>query len=291
MTPPPSSDPTGILRDNLASEAGLRLDAIQPVSGGDIARAYRLRLQDGRLLFAKLMPGMPAGMAPAEAEGLRLLAQGGCRVPEVVAVWPGGLVLDWIERGPATTAYQEALGRGLAAQHRITRPTFGGSDSFLGPTPQPSPATDDAVAFWRDHRLGHMQRLLREAHVLTPVQDASLDALRSDLGRWLHVPGERPALVHGDLWGGNTMPGPRGEPFVFDPAVAFSLREADLAMAALFGGFGDRFWSAYEEAFPLPPGAADRRPLLQLYHLLHHALLFGGGYLRQAMDIVHRFVG
>jgi fructosamine-3-kinase len=101
-----------------------------------------------------------------------------------------------------------------------------------------------------------------------------------------HVP--EPALLHGDLWGGNWAVDELGQPVVFDPAVYFGDRETDLAMTRLFGGFDAEFYAAYERAWPLPVGWPDRLPAYQLYHVLNHLNLFGGGYLGQANSLLEQ---
>ena len=52
-------------------------------------------------------------------------------------------------------------------------------------------------------------------------------------------------------------------------------------MTELFGGFPQAFYHAYGEVFPLPEGYGRRKHLYNLYHLLNHLNLFGGGYLAQ----------
>ena len=77
---------------------------------------------------------------------------------------------------------------------------------------------------------------------------------------------------------------------IFDPAVYYGDREADLAMTELFGGFPARFYDAYNEAFPLPAGYETRRHFYNLYHLLNHLNIFGAGYLAQVertLDLLH----
>jgi fructosamine-3-kinase len=100
--------------------------------------------------------------------------------------------------------------------------------------------------------------------------------------------GHRPSasLLHGDLWAGNAAQITGGEPVIFDPAVYYGDREVDLAMTRLFGGFPSEFYFAYESAWPLDPGSRERRDLYNLYHVLNHLNLFGGGYLRQAVGMI-----
>ena len=76
---------------------------------------------------------------------------------------------------------------------------------------------------------------------------------------------------------------------IFDPAVYYGDREADLAMTELFGGFPSGFYAAYNESMPLDPGYGVRKTLYNLYHVLNHFNLFGGGYASQAqrmMDVL-----
>jgi protein-ribulosamine 3-kinase len=267
------------------------VDVGRRVTGGDINDAYRVETRD-RTLFVKTSDRYPKGMYSAEAAGLAALgdAPGGCRVPAVVAVSesPPILALEWIEPGAGSRSYSEALGRAFAAQHRVQRDTFGfDGDNFIGRTPQINPDESDWVTFFRDHRIGFQQELLRERGMGS--LDGPLDALRARMDEWL-VMDEPPALLHGDLWGGNAMAGPGGEPVIYDPAVYFGSREADMAMTELFGGFDGAFYAAYEEAYPLHPGYRERRDLYNLYHILNHANLFGSGYLGQAQSIVRRYL-
>ena len=94
------------------------------------------------------------------------------------------------------------------------------------------------------------------------------------------------SLLHGDLWGGNWGVDVSGEPVLFDPAVYYGDREADLAMTELFGGFSREFYAAYRQAWPLDAGYSTRKKLYNLYHVLNHFNLFGGGYLSQAQGMI-----
>jgi protein-ribulosamine 3-kinase len=102
--------------------------------------------------------------------------------------------------------------------------------------------------------------------------------------------GHQPAasLTHGDLWSGNYLPTAEG-PALVDPACAYADRETDLALMAMFGGFSERVWAAYQEAWPLPDGWQQRQPLYQLYHYLNHHYLFGGGYGAQALALARSY--
>ena len=264
------------------------------VSGGSINDAVRGTTASGRPLFIKSNRRSIAGMFAAEAAGLAALraAPGGCRIPEVIGVHESALVLEWIEAGPETAQSQAELGRGLAAQHRVTRPEcgFDAGDNFIGSTAQFNPNEADWITFFRDHRLGFQKRLLQDNGRGSDALLLALDRLSERLDDLLRVDDEAHALLHGDLWGGNKMTDSAGAPVLIDPAVYFGCREADVAMTQLFGGFSPRFYSAYNEAFPPAPGYSERRDIYNLYHVLNHANLFGGGYAAQALSIAQRYV-
>lgn len=280
------------LEGRLAEALGEPVTLLGPVPGGDIAVALRARTAAGRDLFVKTARGAGA-MFPAEARGLRALAAtGGCAVPEVVAVGQGFLALAWVEQGRRDGRWGEALGRGLARQHRATAPEWGfDEDNFIGATPQENGWAATWIELFRDRRLGAMQRRLEQAGRCPASLSRRLDRLRGRLGEWLDLPDERPALLHGDLWSGNALAAADGAPVLVDPAVYFGCREADLAMMELFGGFPRDAFAAYREAWPLAPGYDERRDLYNLYHVLNHALLFGGSYAGSADRTCARYVG
>ena len=231
-------------------------------------------------------------MFEAEAAGLaELAAPGAIRVPAPICWGLAGrrsfLVLEHLALGGPTRG--AAAGRQLATLHRTTTPTFGWSrDNFIGSTPQPNPQTPDWVAFWRDQRLGFQLELAARNGYARDLQRTG-ERLRADLGTLLnHRP--RPALLHGDLWGGNLGWLPDGAPVIYDPAVYYGDREAELAMTELFGGFGSDFYAAYREAWPLDPGYPVRKTLYNLYHILNHLNLFGAGYLGQARGMIDRLL-
>jgi fructosamine-3-kinase len=209
-------------------------------------------------------------MYDAEAAGLAWL-RGPLRVPSVVASGPSFLALEWLDIGSKSRGFDTALGRGLAALHRLGAPTFGlDRDNFLATLPQDNTPASDGVEFWIERRL---RPLARRANL---GLDAQLDALRARPDRF--GPAEPPARLHGDLWWGNVI-ATGGAPAIIDPAVYGGHREIDLAMMRLFGGFGQRCFDAYHEAHPLAPGHRERIALYQLYPLLVHVNLFGGGYV------------
>ena len=281
----------GELNRRLSQLFGQNVTVDGSVTGGCINEAWRAST-DGGSVFVKTHAHAPPGMFLAEADGLRELSRAGCRVPEVLAVAEDALILEWIQPGQMVPAVQEAMGRGLAAQHRITAPLsgFDGGHNYIGTTRQPNEPASDPLTFFRDQRLGFQQDLLRRRGRLTTALDVALTRVRDRLGSWLDA-AQPCSLLHGDLWGGNAMASMAGEPVLFDPAVYYGFREADLAMTTLFGGFSARFYEAYSEVYPLPAGHEERRDLFNLYHVLNHHNLFGGGYGAQALEMARAYAG
>ena len=259
----------------LAAAVGARVAKAEPVSGGDINDAYRVRLDDARVLFVKTHAQAPAGMFEAEARGLAWLRGSPLRVPDVIAAGEAFLALAWLDVGSKGRGFDEALGRGLATLHRTGAPAFGlDQPSFLATLPQDNTPATDGVAFWIEQRVRPLAaRAIRAGHM--PDVHAQLDALRARPDRF--GPAEPPARLHGDLWWGNVV-AVDGAPVIIDPAVYGGHREVDLAMLALFGGVSPALVAAYEEVWPLAAGWRDRVALWQLYPLAAHAVLFGGGY-------------
>ena len=278
----------------LAAATGSPVADSAPVSGGSINRALRATLADGRRIFVKHHPDAPAGSYRAEADGLGWLRDAGAlRTPAVVAVGeapgPRFLALEWIARGDGGPAAQEAFGRGLAALHLAGAHAFGlDRDNAIGGLPQANSACDTWPEFYGRHRLTAMARQAVDDGALPAAFMERIDRLRLRLPE-LCGPPEPPARLHGDLWSGNAMIDAEGGPAVVDPAVYGGHREIDLAMMRLFGGFPERVFSAYDEVHPRAAGHRERVELFQLYPVLVHVRLFGGGYARQAEGIVSRY--
>ena len=284
----------------LAANAGRRVQvrSRRSVSGGSIYDTGLWQLADGRTVFVKTGDAVDSSVFAREAEGLRALeATGALRVPEVLAVGaptpgqPAFLVLEAIVEGRRGPRFFEDFGSALAALHRAPAASAGPAgepfglahDNHLGATPQPNPWTQDWVEFWRHQRLGHQLDLARRRGLSDPTLDRLGDRLLDRLDDLLAEPDEPAALLHGDLWGGNYLADDAGQAVLIDPAVYYGRREADLAMTRLFGGFTPRFYAAYEEAWPLAPGSETRLTVYELYHLLNHLNLFGGGYRGQCL--------
>jgi protein-ribulosamine 3-kinase len=285
-----------LLARALGAATGLNVAAApeRAVAGGSINAAYRWPAAD-HVLCVKVAPRAALPAFEAEADGLAELAAAQVlRVPRVLARGEVGdhayLALEWLESRPPTAAAERRLGERLAALHAVTAPRFGWKrDNTIGRTPQCNDWAANWCDFFREHRLRPQLALAQRQGFGCELEACGaqlLEALPALLAG--HHPDA--SLLHGDLWGGNWLTTLAGEPALFDPAVYYGDRETDLAMTRLFGGFGHAFYEAYQALAPLPAGAAERADLYNLYHVLNHANLFGGGYARQARALIERLL-
>ena len=260
---------------------GTAVVATTPVAGGDICTSTRLRLSDGTSALVKTRPGAPADFFAAEARGLRWLAEaeGGVAVPRVLAAEEDCLILAWVEPGRPTAEAASRLGRELAATHQAGAHRFGADqDGYIGTLPLPNRTAPTWPEFFATRRILPYLKLARDRGAVSAQDVASVEQV---VGRITELagPDEPPARLHGDLWSGNVLWGQDDRAWLVDPATYGGHRESDLAMLALFGlSQLERVLDAYREAAPLADGWEERVPLHQLFPLLVHAALFGGGY-------------
>ncbi|MDH3219534.1 MAG: fructosamine kinase family protein [Gammaproteobacteria bacterium] len=259
-----------------------------PARGGDINRSVVLELGEHRI-FVKTNRAQLLPMFEAERAGLDAIRRSATiRVP--------GVYMTGVESGLAFIALEfidfsgrpdpARLACALAAMHSNFEDRFGFEcDNTIGSTPQPNPLSDDWIEFWRLHRLGYQLELARQNGFGSRLVDAGY-RLAENLGGFFDDYQARPSLLHGDLWSGNQATDAAGNPVIFDPACYYGDHEADLAMMELFGHPGDRFFDVYREHFPIDAGYGLRRELYNLYHVLNHANLFGGGYAAQALRMI-----
>jgi fructosamine-3-kinase len=267
-------------------------DSARPISGGCINRAWRLDATD-QTLFVKTNAIHYQHMFEAEAAGLEEIQRAqALRVPLVIAhgaadetAW---LALEWIERGQPDNSTEQALGELLATMHRYRAARHGWHrNNTIGSTTQINTECDDWVSFYAENRLRFQIDLAVSNGYARDLSNSGyrlIDAVADFFQTYTPVS----SLLHGDLWAGNWSADVHGRPYVYDPAVYFGDREADIAMTRLFGGFGNRFYDAYHASWPMDDGWQSREPLYQLYHILNHLNLFGGGYLGQARALIDR---
>jgi len=282
------------LRAALEERFGMRVTGSKRLGGGDINDAFEVSLADGTSVFVKTNPNPPRAMFDAEARGLRWLAEAGAiRVPRIIAVsdeQPAYLALELLVPARRRENFDEELGRSLAALHAFGAPSFGlDHDNFIGRLRQSNASAEDWASFYWVSRLEPQLRLATDRGLVDAPTRARFDRLRRSLPERVG-PAEPPSRLHGDLWGGNLHIDAAGRPCLIDPAVYGGHREVDLAMMRLFGGFAERVFAAYEEAWPMAPGASARVPLYQLYPLLVHVNLFGGSYVSSVMSALDQCV-
>jgi protein-ribulosamine 3-kinase len=280
------------LSDRIGLETGrhFHFAAAHPLGGGDINSAYRLQGSD-RSYFVKLNRRELADMFASEFAGLEEIAEtGAVCVPKPVAYGEAGsqafLVLEYLEFGVSNHQAQRLLGQQLAELHRQKQPYFGWHrDNTIGSTPQINMRSEDWIAFWRERRLGFQLQLAGRNGYVGRLQTQG-ELLCSALNGLFDGYRPQPSLLHGDLWAGNSATDKQGRPVIFDPACYYGDREADIAMTELFGGYSKDFYQAYNDSWLLDPGYPIRKTLYNLYHILNHLNLFGGGYQRQAENMI-----
>ena len=284
------------LRRALGEACGSAVLSHRRVGGGCINEGWSAELADGRRLFVKTRQEVGPGEYASEAAGLRWLAEpGAVRVPEVVAVAdeaePRFLALRWIDGGSLSADGAEQLGRGLAMLHAT------GADGFGAPLPLrissielPNDPLPGWPEFYAERRLRPLARRARDEGSLSARGADAVERVCERLED-LAGPPEPPARLHGDLWGGNVMADASGQGWLIDPLAYAGHREVDLAMLRLFGAPSPRILAAYAEAHPLADGHEERVQLWQLFPLLVHAVLFGGGYGSQVERAALRYAG
>jgi len=265
----------------------------QRVGGGSVNQAWRIDTSIG-VFFLKANSAfdMP-GIFEAEARGLERLRQTNTlRIPQVVLQSSVGdysfLLLEFMSAAPPDQRHCRAFGEKLAALHRTTWKAFGLDHSnYISSIRQSNAPRGDWSSFFVEERLEPLVREGVDSALLPQNSVKSFDRLYRKLSQF--YPEEPPALLHGDLWYGNYIRLANGETVLIDPAISLGHREVDLAMTRLFGGFGDEFYSGYQEVYPLTSGWEERVALWNLYPLLVHVKLFGAEYVQQLLDSLHCF--
>lgn len=262
------------------------------VSGGCINQGYQVSSKN-RTYFVKLNDVSQVDMFAAEALGLKqMYATKTITVPQPICWGTAAnysyLVLQWLDLGVGSNQSWTEMGRQLAAMHRVgTSKDFGWSrNNTIGSTPQINTWMDNWADFFAEQRIGYQLKLAKRRGGNFPEQNRVVDAVRNKLAE--RQP--QASLVHGDLWSGNAAITSDGAPIILDPATYYGDRETDLAMTELFGGFPTAFYQGYNEAWSLDSGYRQRKSIYNLYHVLNHFNLFGGGYASQAQTIIQRLI-
>ena len=269
-----------------------KISSQQEINGGCINSAYRI--SDGATdWFVKTNKSSLVDMFASEADSLNEMAES-----NTIKV-PRALCYDRVERHSYLvmeylplngSADMEKFAHQLADMHRITSPTFGWHrDNVIGATTQINNKKNDWIDFWREQRLGFQLELAQKngcGRELVKQGERLIDCLEEFFGDYQ----PQASMLHGDLWSGNYAALQNTTPVIFDPAFYYGDRETDIAMTTLFGGFSQQFYQAYNDAWPLDSGYQQRKELYNVYHIINHFNLFGGGYEMQAVSMLHRLL-
>jgi len=289
------SFPTALFIDTIADAVGsvVEIKSIHSVSGGSINDSFHVVSNKGSFFVKSNQSKKFPEMFVREADGLRQLEKQ-CPgfTPQVVGLSDDGiqqiLILDWIENIIPNEKSWLALGSKLAVTHQLTASQFGLlQNNFMGSVPQINTPTNNFTEFFINCRL----QPLVEATINQGLMPSEFSLKFDELFRQFNtlIPEELPSLIHGDLWSGNVIFNKAGTPKILDPAIAYSHREADIAMTTLFGGFHESFYEAYNAIFPLEPNWKKRTSLFNLYPLLIHLKLFGHSYLGDIRCILEKY--
>ena len=267
----------------------------QSMAGGSINSAFVLTDENGNKYFVKTNRVGQESMFEAEARGLEEMASShSIKVPAAICFGDDGkqsyIVLEYLDM--SGRADQVVLGEQLAAMHRVTSPQFGWEiDNTIGATHQPNKKMDNWLDFWREQRLGFQLKLAVENGYGGELQSLG-EKLLVEMPKLFVGREIKPSMLHGDLWGGNVAGLNDGlkdsTPVIFDPAFYYGDRESDLAMTYVFGGFAPDFYASYQNAFPLDEGFPVRKTFYNIYHIINHLNMFGGGYHGQAINMLEQ---
>jgi protein-ribulosamine 3-kinase len=276
------------------TQRSFKINQVDSEGGGCINDSYRVA--DGhRCFFVKLNAANQYSMFEAEAAGLNeIIKSQSIRAPEPLCwgknddyAW---IVLEYISINNSSRNNAAIMGSKLAAMHRFSATQFGWTNNnTIGSTPQINTPSSDWVEFWRANRLGYQLKLAANNGYTGKLQRLG-EQLAGELDKFFIGVSPVASLLHGDLWRGNYGFTQNGQPIIFDPAVYYGDRETDIAMTELFGGFPAAFYAAYRHAYPLDSGYNTRKTLYNLYHIINHLNLFGGGYLRQAEQMTEKLL-
>jgi fructosamine-3-kinase len=263
-------------------------------SGGCINPGGRLVTSSGNYFLKWNDAQRFPGMFEAEKKGLFLLSAADViKIPSVSLMGEAGgfqfILLEFIDAKRKSSTYWQALGTQLARLHRNSAASYGlDHDNYIGSLRQKNKTHADWLEFFIEERLSRQLQVARDNDRITKEVVVHFENLFKKLPQLLTS--EAPALLHGDLWSGNLITGESGEPVLIDPAVYYGHRECEIAFTGLFGGFSPEFYQSYDESFPLQQGYRQRFEIYNLYPLMVHVNLFGGGYLGQVVSILRQFV-
>lgn len=280
-----------MISEGVEAHLGERLRSARPLEGGCIGEVYRLELEDGTPLVAKVDREAEANLE-REAYMLRYLREkSDLPVPEVYHGSETLLLMQFIE---GTNSFSDEAERHaaelVAGLHGITADSYGHErDTLIGSLNQPNPLTKNWTDFFREERLLYIGRVAYEAGRLPSEDRARVERLAERLEDLISEPNP-PALIHGDVWSGNVLAKDGRITAFLDPALYHADPEMELSFISLFNSFGDAFFERYAEIRSIRAEFFEtRRDLYSLFPLLVHVYYFGGGYLDSVRSTLSRF--
>jgi fructosamine-3-kinase len=279
------------IQQQIETLIGQPVQRLQPLSGGCIGDVYRVWLPDKTSIVAKVADGEGVKL-DIEGYMLRYLKEHSrLPVPNVLYSSETLLLIEFIEGdSQLNDLAQRHAAELLADLHSIQGEFFGHErDTLIGSLPQPNPPTVSWIEFFRDHRLLYMAHEAAQSGRLPENLLKRLEKFSEHLNQWLLEP-EYPSLIHGDVWTTNILAAKGRVTGFLDPAIYYAHPEIELAFSTLFNTFGSEFFTRYHELRPIPPGFLEtRRDIYNLYPLLVHVRLFGGGYVGSVERILRQF--
>lgn len=281
---------------NYSEQYGAKIKIISSFSlgGGCINHALKLETNCGAF-FLKWNDSGAHDLFVREAESLNELYKSNNEfllfpkplLSKEIDDTPGYLLTDYLQPGNSKNC-DEKIGRGLAQLHRVTSAEYGFfHHNYCGETLQNNTFKANWFDFYVENRVGHLVGLIEEYRTWGESDQLLFEQFVENV-EWMFNYESKPSLIHGDLWSGNYMDTNNGPAFI-DPAASYCDREFEMGIMTMFGGFSQRVFDAYNEAFPLDDGWRERNLIYQLYHVLNHYLIFGGGYKQQAINIMSRY--
>lgn len=267
----------------------------QPIFGGDINEACLLNYGEKKFFVKTNSARKYPQMFEMEAKGLEILAQKtNFEIPTVLAAGEyddiGYLLLEYIKQGDKKSNFWYSFGEALAGMHGESAKHFGlDHHNYIGKLHQSNNYQNSWPEFFAKERVEPQFEMAFNNGYFQSADSKLVERFLAQTEKL--IPAEKPALVHGDLWNGNFLNSPTGHPVLIDPAIYYGHREMDIAMMHLFGGFTDELFQKYQELMPLEQGWKERLEFHNIYPILVHANLFGGGYPDRARRIMKRYAG
>lgn len=281
------------LIDHLSNTLNISIKSIQPVTGGDISRAYKIESSHNTYFLKANDKASALKMFQQEANALQTISKTKTiKSPQVIQVASfenqSYILMEYVESKTPSNQDMALFGEQLAHLHLTHSDAFGfETDNFIGSLPQSNTTHNNWLDFYIEERLVPQLKIAIQRQLLSPAEVPDLSAMKlktADIFKDV-----QPSLLHGDLWSGNYLISKDGTPYLIDPATYFGHSEVDIAMSLLFGGFGDSFYQAYHTVIPKETHTKARIELYQLYYLLVHLNLFGSSYYNSVKRIISKY--